>query len=218
LKILGQISLTTIRIRVCQKSQYSTTEDLLKWEQGLFGGKFLHAVSLAKMTTPFKEDYAFGLAVMKEKGHKVIAHDGGIEGFNTRMAYYPDDKLTVIALSNLSSRDVSEIVEKLAASVLGGQVVRPSERKEVAGPKDVLAQYIGSYELLPGFIITVSAEDGHLMAQATNQQKFEIYLKSPDRYSYKVVDAEIEFHRDAMGAVTSMTLFQNGRELKGMKK
>lgn len=33
---------------------YSTTEDLLKWEQGLFGGKVLSAASLQKMTTPFK--------------------------------------------------------------------------------------------------------------------------------------------------------------------
>ena len=38
---------------------YSTTEDLLRWEQGLFGGKLLTPTSLEKMTTPFKEDYAF---------------------------------------------------------------------------------------------------------------------------------------------------------------
>ena len=41
---------------------YSTTEDLLKWEQGLFGGKVLQPASLQKMTTPFKNNYAFGLA------------------------------------------------------------------------------------------------------------------------------------------------------------
>src|SRR5580704_18443146 len=61
---------------------YSTTEDLLRWEQGLMGGKLLSAASLAKMTTPFKNDYAFGLAVHAVNGHKVIEHGGGIEGFN----------------------------------------------------------------------------------------------------------------------------------------
>ena len=35
---------------------YSTTEDLLRWEQGLFGGKVISAASFAKMTTPFKID------------------------------------------------------------------------------------------------------------------------------------------------------------------
>jgi Beta-lactamase. len=68
---------------------YSTTEDLLRWEQGLFGGKVLKPESLAKMTTPFKQDYAFGLGVSSNNGHKMIAHDGGIEGFNTSLATYP---------------------------------------------------------------------------------------------------------------------------------
>jgi len=93
---------------------YSTTEDLLRWERGLFGGKLLAAESLRKMTTPFKNDYAFGLGVKTVKGHKVINHGGGIEGFNTFLAYYPDDKLTVVVLANLNGRAPEPIAEKLA--------------------------------------------------------------------------------------------------------
>ena len=63
---------------------YSTTEDLLRWEQGLFGGKLLKPDSLTKMTTPFKQDYAFGLGVSIQNGHKMIAHDGGIQ----RLQYF----------------------------------------------------------------------------------------------------------------------------------
>src|SRR5262245_61989948 len=81
---------------------YSTTEDLLRWEQGLFGGKVLSAASLQKMTTPFKNNYAFGLVVANTPKGKRISHNGGIEGFNTSMAYYPDDKLTVVVLANLN--------------------------------------------------------------------------------------------------------------------
>src|SRR5580693_9016510 len=92
-------------------SLYSTTEDLLKWERGLFGGKVLQAASLQKMTTPFKHDYAFGLGVHTTAGHKVIEHNGGIEGFNTDLAYYPDDQLTVVVLGNLNG-PAGEIGEK----------------------------------------------------------------------------------------------------------
>jgi hypothetical protein len=60
---------------------YSTTEDLQRWEQGLFGGKVLSASSLQKMITPLKNDYVFGLIVHTTNGHKVIEHGGGIEGF-----------------------------------------------------------------------------------------------------------------------------------------
>jgi CubicO group peptidase (beta-lactamase class C family) len=81
---------------------YSTTEDLLRWEQGLFGGKLLSAASLKKMTTPFKATYACGLGVRTINGHKIISHDGGIEGFETFLAYYPEDRLTVVVLANLN--------------------------------------------------------------------------------------------------------------------
>lgn len=96
---------------------YSTTEDLLRWERGLFGGKVLSPGSLRKMTTPFKSDYAFGLGVKETGGRKVINHGGGIEGFNTFLAYYPADKLTVVVLGNLNSRAIDSIAEKLAQAV-----------------------------------------------------------------------------------------------------
>ena len=42
---------------------YSTTEDLARWNQGLFGGKLLSGQSLEKMVTPFKNNYAFGIRI-----------------------------------------------------------------------------------------------------------------------------------------------------------
>jgi CubicO group peptidase (beta-lactamase class C family) len=101
---------------------YSTTEDLLKWEQSLFGGKLLSAASLDKMTTPFKDNYACGLRVQTVGGHKVIDHGGRIEGFNTELAYYPEDKLTVVALANVNGQAPAEIATKLAAIAHGESV------------------------------------------------------------------------------------------------
>jgi CubicO group peptidase (beta-lactamase class C family) len=65
---------------------YSITEDLERWEQGLFGGRVLSASSLQKMITPFENGYAFGLIVHTTNGHKVIEHGGGIEGFRAMQA------------------------------------------------------------------------------------------------------------------------------------
>ena len=79
---------------------YSTTEDLLRWESALFGGKLLSPASLAKMITPFKNNYALGVGVNMGNGRKQISHGGGINGFNTFLAYYPETKITVAALCN----------------------------------------------------------------------------------------------------------------------
>jgi len=69
---------------------YSTTRDLLKWEQGLFGGRLLGPSSLNELTTPGLADYALGLEVKKEAGDTIISHSGAIEGFNTYLAYAPE--------------------------------------------------------------------------------------------------------------------------------
>ena len=110
---------------------YSTTGDLLRWTQGLFGGKLLSAASLDKMTTPFKSDYAFGLTVSEAKGRKVIAHGGGIEGFNSQLAYYPEGKVTVVVLANVNGSAFAELAGQLAAITFGETVTLPVERKEV---------------------------------------------------------------------------------------
>jgi len=106
LTVAGYVDMT---IPFAAGGLYSTTEDLLRWQNALYGGKLLTAESLARMTTPFKKDYAFGVAVDPDTGgNRVIWHDGSIEGFSASIVYVPADRLSVIVLSNLegsSARD-----------------------------------------------------------------------------------------------------------------
>jgi CubicO group peptidase (beta-lactamase class C family) len=197
---------------------YSTTEDLLRWEQGLFAGKVLSATSLQKMTTPFKQDYACGLGVRIVSGHKVIEHGGGIEGFNTQLSYYPDDKLTVVVLANLNGGAPDSIATRMAAVAHGEKVVLISERKEVKVPTNVLAEYVGSYELQPNFVMVVSLKGDQLITQITGQPEVPIFAESETTFFPKVVDAEIEFIKNDKGQVTHLVLHQGGRDHKAVKK
>jgi CubicO group peptidase (beta-lactamase class C family) len=196
---------------------YSTTGDLLRWEQGLFGGKVLSPESLKEMTTPFKNDYAFALAVHTVNGHRVIDHGGGIEGFNTMLAYYPEEKLTVAVLGNLNGQAPQEIAQDLGALAQGENVVLPSERKAVHIDPKIFDGYVGSYQLAPGFSITITREGDHLFEQATNQQKVEIFPESEKEYFLKFVDAQITFVTDSQGRATEMVLHQGGRDLHGKR-
>ena len=192
---------------------YSTTEDLLKWEQGLFGGKLLKAASLQKMTTPFKSNYAFGLQVETVGGHKVIEHGGGIEGFNTELAYYPDDKLTVVVLGNVNGGAPGDIARKLASLAHGETVKLQSERKEITLDPKVLARYVGAYQMAPGVAMLVTLENNQLYSKLGNQNAIPIFAESQTMFFPKVVDAELEFTKDdAQGRPTEMILHQNGRD------
>jgi CubicO group peptidase (beta-lactamase class C family) len=195
-------------------SLYSTTEDLLRWEQGLFGGKVLSAASLQKMIMPFKSDYALGVGSQTENGRQKISHGGGIEGFNTFLAYYPADKLTVVVLANINGSAPDDIAGKLAAVAYGEKVVLADERKEVTVSPKVLAEYVGSYQVGPGFALDVTLEGTQLMTQGTGQGKLPVYAESDTKFFLKVVDAQIEFFHDDKGAVSYLILHQGGRDMK----
>jgi len=110
-------------------SLYSTTEDLLRWEEGLFGGRLLSPASLQKMIRPFKSDYGCGLYIKRANGHLMIHHDGNNIGFNSEMAYYPEERIAVIVLANLNGSVTSEIARALAAVARGEKPSMPSIRK-----------------------------------------------------------------------------------------
>jgi hypothetical protein len=191
---------------------YSTTEDLLRWEQGLFGGKLLSPASLQEMTTPFKDDYAFGLQVHTVNGRKVIDHGGGIEGFNTMLAYYPDDKLTVVVLGNENGTAPQEIARDLGTLAEGGKVVLPSERKEVHIDPKTFDAYVGYYQFTPTFVLNVTRNGDHFMTQATGQGPVEIFPESDREFFAKVVDAQITFVTDSAGRATEIILHQGGMD------
>jgi hypothetical protein len=141
----------------------------------------------------------------------VIDHGGGIEGFNTHLAYYPDDQLTVVVLGNLNG-PASDIAGKLGAVALGQPVQLPSERKEITVPRKVLEKYVGTYELKPGFDLVVTLEGDQLAAQATGQQKFPLFAESETKFFLKVVDAQVEFAGD------HLILHQGGQDITAKRK
>jgi len=91
------------------------------------------------------------------------------------------------------------------------------EKKDVKVDAKILDSYAGEYEVAPTFIIKVTNEDGKLMAQATNQPKFELFPSSETDFYLKVVSAQVSFIKDGAGNVTGLTLSQNGRKTTGKK-
>ncbi len=191
---------------------YSTTEDLLRWQRGLYGGKVLSPASLTKMTTPIKNDYALGLSVQTGK-RKMYSHGGGIEGFNTHLVYYPDTQVTVVALGNVNGLAPTEIATKLGAVMHGEAVVLTQERKETSVPREVLERYVGTYALSPELNVMVTLDGDQLLTQVSGQQHVPAFAESRTRFFLKAVDAQWEFVETA-GKVTHVVLYQGGREIK----
>ncbi len=204
---------------------YSTTHDLLRWGQGLFGGRLLSSASLEKMTTPMNEqNYACGLIVRIDNGHKIIWHNGGFKGFRTNMTYHPDDKLTVIVLGNVDGSTPGAIAQDLGVLAHGEKVVLPSERKEITVSPKTLQEYVGTYRLNRTFRINITLNHEQLSAQSiiqynpTNPPKLPIYAESETEFFYKAINSQIKFFTNERGEVTRIILHKNGVEQMGIKQ
>jgi CubicO group peptidase (beta-lactamase class C family) len=103
-------------------SLYFTILDLAKWDAALYTEKLLKRSSLALMWTPVKlkngetnkGNYGFGWVIVQRNGHRCITHDGSWQGFETAIARYVDDQLTVVALDNLADSDPEKIIRHVA--------------------------------------------------------------------------------------------------------
>jgi CubicO group peptidase (beta-lactamase class C family) len=194
---------------------YSTTGDLLRWTQGLFGGRLLAAASLEKMTTPFKGDYALGVGVTTAGGRKSIAHGGGIEGFNTQLTYYPESKITVAVLANVNGNAPGQLATQLGGVAHGDTVRLSAERTSLELPRDKLDRLVGSYELGPTATMRITVVGTQLQSQLGLQPVVPLFAESETVFFPRVVEAELTFELDASGKATALTLRQNGQERRG---
>ena len=92
-----------------------------------------------------------------------------------------------------------------------------SFEKEIVVDEKILENYVGKYELAPGFILTVSRDGNQMKSQATGQPEVLIYPKSENVFYLKVVEAQLTFNRNEDGNVESVTLHQGGQEIVGKK-
>jgi len=205
------------RIGFSSGSLYSSTEDLLRWNEGLFGGRVLSPASLRKMTAPFKGDYACGLYVKRVSGHLMIEHDGNNIGFNSDMAYYPENRIVVIVLANLNGTVTSEMTRALAAVAHGETPPTPSVHREISLSKEVLARYAGTYQF-PHYSLKMLPEGNHLLVEFDNGGTLAVFPDSDTKFFSKPWPTQFEFSKNEHGEFTILKRYQDGREETGAKK
>lgn len=197
-------------------SVYSTVHDLYNWNTNLNAGKIIPLPVLETAYNPYKEHYGYGFMIDSMMGKRHISHGGGIHGFVSFLSYTPEDKVSVVLISNASYNLAP--VEKDLLAVLYNQPYKLAEPlTEIKVDTNILKQYVGEYEIAPTFKITISYENGGLKARPTGQGLFDLFAKSENIFFLKVVDAQVEFIKNEKGEVEKLILHQNGQNLPGKK-
>jgi CubicO group peptidase (beta-lactamase class C family) len=132
--------------------------------------------------------YAMGLSLTSYRGHRLLYHGGGIDGFTTDMAWLPDARIGVVVLTNwgeynplptiiernifdrllgLSQVDWNSRAKAKFTDILRqfGTPAAPAPLPPSAAVHRPLVTYAGAYRH-PGYgSVNISARDGHLTAE-----------------------------------------------------
>jgi CubicO group peptidase (beta-lactamase class C family) len=106
-------------------SMYSTVGDLLRWDRALYTEKLVSRKSLQQIFTPnetvysatrpldrgwySRHKYGYGWDIAQRWfGRRLYSHAGGINGFQSMIMRYPEDRTLVVVLTNMESPEVQD--------------------------------------------------------------------------------------------------------------
>jgi CubicO group peptidase (beta-lactamase class C family) len=97
------------------KGIFSSVHDLYKWDQALYGNDLLppdmrqEAFQKARLNNDTLVNYGLGWRLQTYIGKNIVHHPGRWHGFRTSFKRFPDDRTTIIVLSN-NNRGILEII------------------------------------------------------------------------------------------------------------
>jgi len=129
----------------------TTVGDLLIWNANLdaprVGGKALvdQLQTRGRLNDGFENEYAQGLFVTSYKGVREVSHGGSTAGYQTFVARFPDERLSIAVLSNVSSSGANRLAHQVAEIFLAGKLKEPAKPVPAAVPAEKLKTFVGVY-------------------------------------------------------------------------
>lgn len=198
---------------------YSTTEDLLLWNQALDAGKLVSKKSSEEIFTPGKGGVGYGWFINRDSNRLVIFQGGLNSGFAASLFRYPEERACVILLNNFENAapHLPRIGHDLTAILFNEKYELPSESVAVKVDPKIYESYIGEYDFGQNRIITITKEGDKLFGQSARVPKSEMLAESETKFFLEVADVKFVFVKDSAGKVTGLILYANGQEMKGNK-
>lgn len=149
----------------------------------------------------------------------IVWHNGGTGGYRTFLGFRPSHGMGVVVLTNSGNEGADDVGMHLLDRTLplAPKPIPPRQRTAIDLPENVLARFVGTFQLRPQFAIVVTLTDGVLHAQATGQGAFRLWPESETEFFLKEIDAQVSFTRDDHGVVTGLVLHQGGQNIPGRK-
>lgn len=191
----------------------STPSDLVRFSDALFNGDLISQESLKRMQT-IKGGFGIGLFQIPFYEYVGLGHTGGIDGFSSVFAHFENGNISYALTSNgtiFNNNDIS-------IAVLSALYNKPYDIPVFSGYEpdaEYLSGYVGSYSspMIP-LKITITIENGNLMAQATGQPAFPLEAVEKHKFKFDVAGVVIDF----IPTENALILKQGGGQFRFVKE
>jgi D-alanyl-D-alanine carboxypeptidase len=188
----------------------STPAELTKFIESLFSLKLVSNSSLSQMKT-MKDGFGMGMFQIPFYEKRAYGHNGGIDGFASTLAYFPEDSLAVAYCTNGQVYPMNNIL----IGALSIYFNKPYSIPTFNLKTEDLDKYLGVYSSTQiGLKITITKNAATLLAQATGQQAFPLDETEKDNFKFDPAGIIIAFNPDK----NEMTLKQGGQNVVFIKE
>jgi CubicO group peptidase (beta-lactamase class C family) len=187
----------------------STPTDLTKFIEALFSLKLISENSLNQMKT-LTDGYGMGMFQMPFFDRKAYGHNGGIDGFASNLAYFPEDSLALAYCTNGQEFPTNDILIGVLSIYFNKNYSIPkfeADTLAITLTSIELDKYLGVYSSTQIPIkITITKDKTVLKAQGAGQPPFPLKPTEKDKFKFERAGILLEFNIEK----NEMTLKQGG--------
>jgi hypothetical protein len=171
-------------------------------------GRSMDKVALVKDIKPLPKGYSGSIKLVRAKSH--------IEGDTAILSYDLDETETIFG-QNMTARyhgTDTWMYRDGRWQIVAGQMLRYYEDPAAENANTKLyGEYVGTYELAPGILLTVSRDGDTLYAQRTGRDKAQLLRESGDVFFRKGVEGRYLFRRGDRSKVDALIDRRNNEDV-----
>jgi len=193
----------------------STPYDLTVFIEALFNDKLISQHSLSQMKE-MKGGIGKGMIRFPFGDRIAYGYNGGIDGFVSNLAFFPDENIAVSILSNGVNYNFNDLLIGILSIYFDVPFEMPDlTAKEIDLDIEELKKYEGEFssKQLP-LKITLKVRDNQLYGQATGQPMFPLTFFSRTEFRFEQAGIVISFTADDDGQIQYDSFILNQRGMK----
>ncbi len=201
----------------------TTIEDFLRWDNNFYDNRLgegtqdlIEMMFMRGRTNDGDElSYALGLGFGSYRGLRTMSHGGSAVGYVAEFLQFPDQRFSVVVLSNSSSFRPGRLARNITDLYLADQLEEPPVSRDQARPRatrpEAVALLIDELEAFEGdfysdeldYFYSLQVREGSLQLELRGNRT-DLVPYAGDRFGWG--RRELTFLRDDSGAVSGFTL------------